>query len=507
MKKIIFSAKLVVVCACMMLASACSDHDVDPNLGPYDTIDTTDTSTISPNYDEQYRPQIHYTPAANWINDPNGLVYANGTYHMFYQYNPQGNSWGNMSWGHATSTDLVHWKEVSVVLTRDELGDIFSGSAVVDSANTAGFGAGAIVAIYTSADTYQQQSLAYSTDGIKFTKYSGNPIIKSTSADFRDPKVFWYAAGKKWVMELATGSNHSIELWTSTDLKKWTQMSTFTSSLSACNQGQWECPDLFPLTYKSQQKWIQLVSTNPGGHVTGSSTMYFIGDFNGTTFTADDSYSYPLWLDYGADTYANATWNNINGRRIAIGWMNNWNYAGSVPTHPWRSAMTLPRELSLIDYNGKPILSNKVIPEISSIAGDWRNISDGALGNADAYEVQVTLPTSVSWTITLSNDQGQEYNMTYDAADFRIIADRGSDTGSCSFSTGFAIPSINMPLNTDGDNVTLNIFIDRSSVETATDTGSSSMTNILFPTNIYNHISLSGADGSIKVRSMKSIWK
>lgn len=502
---------LFLAAACTSMLQACSDREVDPNLGPYASSDTTNgggTTPIAPsNYDEQYRPQVHYTPKRNWINDPNGLVYANGTYHLFYQYNPQGNGWGNMSWGHATSSDLLHWTEQSVALTRDALGDIFSGSAVVDKDNTAGFGKNAIVAIYTSAGSAQQQSIAYSTDGgNSFAKYDGNPVIASTSADFRDPKVFWYEAGSKWVMELATGNNHSIELWSSPDLKNWTKMSEFTSSTDRCNKGQWECPDLFPLDYKGNEKWVQLVSTNPGGPVSGSGTMYFIGSFDGTRFIADQDFDYPLWLDYGSDNYAGVTWNNTSGRRTYIGWMNNWNYAGSVPATPWRSAFTLPRDLKLIEYQGKPLLASTMVSETETLSGEWREATDGMLRNTDACQLQVTMPTTQNWTLTLQNAQNDQYAITYDAPSRRIIADRGTRTGTSSFAANFAIPSVNMPINTEGNEVTLDLYIDRSSVELLTSTGSAAMTNVVYPKAVYHRLSTTVTPSLVRVRDLKRVW-
>ncbi len=497
----------VLMASTIMMSSCSDDKTVDPALGPYETTEepTPDKPSASSDYNELYRPQIHYTPAQNWINDPNGMVFANGTYHLFYQYNPQGNSWGNLSWGHATSTDLVHWKEQSVALTKDELGYIFSGSAVVDKNNTAGFGAGAIVAIYTSADKYQQQSIAYSTDGIHFTKYANNPVITSTRADFRDPKVFWYEADKKWVMELATGNDHVIELWSSTDLKNWKHMSDFSVPQQVCNRGQWECPDLFPLEYDGKQKWVQIVSTNPGGPVAGSGTMYFIGSFDGTKFTPDAGYDYPMWLDYGADNYAGVTWSNTGDRRTYIGWMNNWNYCGNVPASPWRSAMTLPRDLKLATRNGKLVVASTVVSEVDALGGEWTDNNGEVDASNGAWQAKATVSTTSDWTMTFSNGAGQCYKLRYDAQEGLVYASRSTETGETGFSTIFAIPSIKMPVNTDKESIELDVFIDRSSVEIFADNGSSSMTNIVFPSSIYNKVSVSGIS-DVKVRTLKRIW-
>ena len=254
------SIKLLILLTTFTIAS-CSDSKFDeqpplPTIENDDNNNDNDDNTVE-NYNEQYRPLIHYTPAKNWINDPNGLIYVDGTYHLFYQYNPMGNDWGNMSWGHATSTNLIHWTEQPVALTKDELGDIFSGSAVYDKDNTAGFGKGTIIAIYTSSGAHQQQSMAYSTDGINFTKYENNPIIaNSTEADFRDPKVFWYEEGHYWVMALAMGWKYSIQFWKSTDLKNWSKLSDFSTPHIECNRGQWECPDLIRMKYNGEDKWV-----------------------------------------------------------------------------------------------------------------------------------------------------------------------------------------------------------------------------------------------------------
>ena len=459
-------------------------------------------SPATSDYKEQYRPQIHFTPAANWMNDPNGMVFKDGTYHLFYQYNPQGNDWGNMSWGHATSTDLLHWTEQPVALTRDELGDIFSGSAVVDKDNTAGFGAGAIVAAFThSSDVGQQQSLAYSTDGAKsFTKYAGNPVIKNNNDRQRDPKVFWHEASKQWVMCLARGWSKGIEFWTSSDLKTWVHQSDFVKDLLGRPDLQWECPDLIQIG----SKWVLLVSVNPGGPLVGSGTMYFTGNFDGKTFTADDR-EYPLWLDYGMDNYAGVTWSNTGDRRLFIGWMNNWQYAGDVPCSPWRSAMTLPRELKLIEYDGKPLLANVVVDEVDKIASNWQDVP-GTINAKDAYQLRLTIDLDKGSTITLSNDNKESFTMDIIASERMLVAHRTSATGQTTFNAIFSIPSMRAPLNTVGNSVVLDIFVDQSSVEIFTQNGSMSMTNLVFPKNIYNHLNVSGANYQAQIRSLNSVW-
>lgn len=456
----------------------------------------------SSSYNEPYRPQIHYTPARNWINDPNGLVYDNGTYHLFYQYNPQGNDWGNMSWGHATSADLLHWKEQPVAMRRNEWGDIFSGSAVIDAGNTAGFGAGAMVALYTSSGERQQQSLAYSTDGgMTFTQYAGNPVIaNSDRPDFRDPKVFWHAESKRWIMALALGNAHGIAFYGSSDLKNWTPLSTFTTSSARSNIGQWECPDLLRMPYKGGTKWVLIVSNNPGGPAGGSGTEYFVGDFDGTTFTADEL-DYPLWLDYGPDNYAGVTWSNVpDGRTLFIGWMNNWNYSGAVPASPWRSAMTLPRELRLLEIDGSPVLANSVVAEIETIAGSWQPLAGTV--DAAAYELKTTVRLAENSTLRLSNGAGEYLEITIHAATRSAIVHRTASTGKSAFSGLFSLPSVVMPIKGASDEVELHLFVDRSSVELFTADGASAATVLVYPSGIYDRFD--GAEA--EYRELAPVW-
>lgn len=456
--------------------------------------------------DEQYRPQIHFTPEKNWMNDPNGMVYVDGVYHLFYQYNPRGNDWGNMSWGHATSPDMIRWTEQSVALTEDELGAVFSGSAVIDKNNTAGFGANAMVALYTSAGSAQQQSVAYSTDGGKtFSRYNANPVIKNNDDNLRDPKVFWHAGSGKWVMALAKGWVRGVDFYSSPDLKNWTYLSTFVTDLAGRPDLQWECPDLIEMDYKVGKKWALLVSVNPGGPILGSGTMYFVGDFDGTTFKADER-EYPLWLDYGMDNYAGVTWSNTENRHLMIGWMNNWQYAGSVPCSPWRSAMTLPRELSLKEHDGKPLLCSKVVPELDAIAESWKDAGT-QWDIQDAYQLQVSVKLDQNASITLANADGEKLEMSLYANDRILAVKRNASTGKTGFNGSFSIPSMQGPLCTEGDTVTLDIYVDQSSVEIFTSEGTLSMTNLVFPSSIYNSLKTTGSVQSSKVRRLKSIWK
>ncbi len=494
--------------------TACSDGDdtyIDKVLAPIkgDSVDINPGDGISDDnyYRELWRPQIHYTPAKNWINDPNGLVYLNGTWHMYYQYNPSGEAWGNMSWGHATSTDLFHWKEQPVALTPDELGYIYSGSAVVDKNNTAGFGENAIVAIYTAHGNREQQCIAYSTDGgMTFTKYSGNPVVRnSTYNDFRDPKVFWDDTYQKWYMIVALGNEHRCQIYASDDLKTWKLSSTFSvSNYSGCNTGCWVCPDMFPITYKGERKYVITVNTSNGHpNANSSGVMYFVGNWNGARFTLDQ-YDYPLWEDEGLDAYASVTWSNAGDRHVAIAWMNDQLYSGDYPCSPWRSAMTLPREQVLEEYNGRPLMKSTIVKEIEGLAGEWRT-AGSLLDVKDAYQLKVPVSLASDCVITLSNGAGNKYKVKVDAQNRELIIDRGGDTGAYS-SARFPLSNVRGKLNTDASDVVLNFYVDQSSVEITTDDGSMIMTTLVFPASIYNMLKVDGQTVNAQVRDLARVW-
>ena len=504
-KNIFYSLMVTATMAVTILGCTSDDPKKEqPTPEPPTPVDPVTPPTPTPSsYTELYRPQIHFTPAKNWMNDPNGMVYVDGVYHLFYQYNPQGNSWGNMSWGHATSTDMIHWTEQAVALTRDELGDIFSGSAVIDHNNTAGFGAGAMIAFYTSAsDAGQQQSMAYSTDGGKnFTRYAANPVIRNNDDRQRDPKVFWHAHSQQWIMSLAKGWSKGIEFFGSTDMKTWTKLSTFVVELPGRPDLQWECPDLLQFG----DKWVLIVSVNPGGPILGSGTMYFVGQFDGKEFKAD-ALDYPLWLDYGMDNYAGVTWSNTGDRKLLIGWMNNWSYAGDVPCSPWRSAMTLPRELKLTEFAGMPLLCCPVVSEIDKIASQWQNVNTEALpldSKKSAYQLRLTVSMDKNATITLSNSNDEKYVIDIYSATRMLAAKRSGATGK-TFGT-FSIPSMQAPLNVEGNEVIIDLFVDQSSVEILTKDGAMSMTNLVFPQSIYDHLLING-NASAQLRNLSRIW-
>jgi fructan beta-fructosidase len=306
--------------ACATIAALLAGAQIAPA-----SADTGGTATPGgTTYTETYRPQFHFSPAKNWMNDPNGLLYYRGEYHLFFQYNPSGNTWGNMSWGHAVSTDLVHWTELPVAIPQDTQNMSFSGSAVIDYANTTGFGQPgnpAMVAIYTAAskvDGKQRQAIAYSLDrGRTFTKYG--IVLDIDSSNFRDPKVFWYAPGHEWLMTAALSDQHKVTFYTSPDLKHWTHLSDF--GPAGATGGVWECPDLFPLpdpNHPGKQKWVLVVNLNPGAIAGGSGAQYFTGNFDGTTFTSDDKpYTPPTGSDLGS--FDNGTFDGWTATGAAFG--------------------------------------------------------------------------------------------------------------------------------------------------------------------------------------------
>ena len=361
------------------------------------------------------------------MNDPNGLLYYKGEYHLFFQHNPEENIWGNMSWGHAVSRDLLTWEELPVAISYTEDTGIFSGSAVVDYKNTSGFGTlenPAMIAIYTehkNDKSSQRQCLAYSLDnGRTFTKYEGNPVLDLQMSDFRDPKVQWI--DNQWLMTVALPDLHQISFYSSPNLKEWKHLSNF--GPAAQIGGCWECPDLFKLG----NEWVLIVSLNPGGYQIGSGTQYFIGDWNGKEFIADDLET--RWLDYGRDNYAGVTFNDApNSKRTFIGWMSNWEYAHNVPTNPWRSAMTLPRELSLDGDRliQKPI-ADKSMPRISfSTTGGSIRISESAYKFVEIgfMDGKIFMDARNTWYQDFAITR-QEIACASTEVDFKIYIDRGS---------------------------------------------------------------------------------
>lgn len=462
---------------------------------------------------ESHRPQFHFTPAEKWMNDPNGMVYLNGTYHLFYQHYPGATVWGPMHWGHATSKDLINWERQPIALYPDTLGYIFSGSAVVDTKNTSGFGKDGrppLVAIFTHHDTlaektgtntYQNQSLAYSLDdGKKWTKYARNPVLNNPGIrDFRDPKVSWYAPQNKWLMTLATQDR--ITFYSSPNLKQWSKESEFGQDAGS-HGGVWECPDLFPLTVDGKQVWVLLVSINPGGLQGGSGTQYFLGDFDGKTFKAYSKQT--KWLDGGTDNYAGVTWANTSQRKIFMGWMSNWQYADKVPTEAWRSAMTIARELQLKKAGDELYVTSVPVkeleaflkPALSLTSFDFKGEYD-VMGkvNAPLNTYQLTLQTNQAknFAIFLSNDAGEEVLVGYDAASGNYYIDR-TRSGKTGFEPGFAKKHEVKRISTD-PNISMKLLVDVASVELFTDGGLNVMTDIFFPNKDYSNLKIRSVDG------------
>ena len=440
---------------------------------------------------EQYRPVYHHTPAYGWMNDPNGMFYKDGVWNLYFQHNPYGSQWENMTWGHSTSTDLVHWKFQGDPVQPDALGTVFSGSAVVDKENTSGFGKGAVIALYTSAGESQTQSMVYSTDnGKTFTKYEGNPVITSNVPDFRDPHMFWNEDIKKWNMILAAGQH--MEIYTSDNLKDWKLESSF-GEMYGNHGGVWECPDLMKMKVRGtdKEKWMLICNINPGGPFGGSATQYFIGDFDGHKFTCESKPEVTKWMDYGKDHYATVTFDNApEGRRVAIAWMSNWQYANQVPTLQYRSGNSIPRDLGLFEYKGETYCS--VVPSPEMTAARSKKATKSL---SESCEMVVNLKGNA--TITLSNDKGENVVMLYDAKAETFSMDR-TKSGKMDFSNDFAATT---KAPTYGKISQLRIFIDKSSIEVFDAEGKMAMTNLVFPTKPYNKVTVKG--GKYQVYNIK----
>lgn len=466
---------------------------------------------------ETYRPVYHHTPVYGWMNDPNGMFYKDGVYHLYFQYNPYGSMWANMTWGHSTSTDLTHWTYEGTAIVPDAWGAIFSGSCVVDKDNTAGFGKGAVVAFYTSAKStpwgdVQSQSMAYSLDnGKTFIKYEHNPILTSTERDFRDPKVFWYAPGKHWVMMLAVGQE--MQIYSSGNLKEWKKESSF-GAMQGAHGGVWECPDLVEVAVEGskEKKWVLICNLNPGGPFGGSAAQYFVGSFDGKKFV-NESPTQTKWLDWGKDNYATVTWSNAPaGRCIALGWMSNWQYANSVPTTQYRSANTLARDLTLYRVGGELYLKSKPSPEIKKARAEEKKIPTFEVkgnyevasllaDNKGAYEIEMAIENKGTSKIdfSLMNEKGEKVAMYYDVVRKQFVMDR-SASGIVGFSRDFPAVTVAPVRNTD--QIHLRLFIDRSSVEAFGEEGEYVMTNLVFPAEPYNRMVFSSDKGSYIVKSM-----
>ncbi|KAJ5574128.1 Extracellular exo-inulinase inuE [Penicillium hispanicum] len=526
-------------------------------------------STWAVNYTEPYRPQYHFSPARNWMNDPAGLVYHDGTYHLFFQYNPGGIEWGNMSWGHATSNDLTHWNEQDIaLLARGYPGTVtemfFTGSAVADTNNTSGFGANGqvpLVAMYTSyypsnqtlpsgkqiRTDQQSQSIAYSLDqGMTWTTLDAeNPIILNPPApyqdqyqNFRDPFVFWHEPTRKWVLVTSLAEIHKLVIWTSDNLRDWSVVSEF-GPVNAVG-GVWECPNLFALPVDgdaTRSKWVMVVGLNPGGPpgTVGSGTQYFIGDFNGTAFVPDPTSIYSAnttdkWLDWGPDYYAAAGYNGLpEDAHVQLGWMNNWQYGQKIPTDPWRSAMATPRHLSLktidqqITLLQQPQENWKSIRKGKRESYSWPSFEQGTkdLGSQGktldldltfaARDASSSATSEFGIIVQSTADGSQQTRVGYDFAKRQVFVDR-RQSGQDAFDTTFANEyRANMTAGLDGT-LHLRILVDWSSVEVFGGEGETTLTAQIFPSEdaTYARLYSTGgntADVTLEIQQLGSIWE
>lgn len=502
-----------------------------------DTFDTTNR--------DYYRPVYHHTPLYGWMNDPNGMVYKDGEYHLYYQYNPYGSKWGNMHWGHSVSRDLIHWQHLDPAIARDTLGHIFSGSTVVDKDNTAGYGKDALIALYTSAsDKYGQiQCMAYSTDnGRTYTKYEHNPILTPFDGlkDFRDPKVFWYEPDKKWIMIVSADKN--MRFYSSTDLKEWTYLSQFGEGYGA-QPNQFECPDFVQLPVdgsKDNMKWVMIVNINPGCMFGGSATEYFVGTFDGKAFKCDTKPQVTKWLDYGKDHYAAVCISNTGDRTIALPWMSNWQYANITPIKQYRGANGLPRELTLYTKDGQTYVAANVVPEAKALRKDSRAVEGFSLngehridnltdGTDCAVELEMDITPGSAQTVgfDLLNEKGEKVKIYLDMKAGRLVMDRtesgitqldGPNKGnydvhvketddhrkslSVNYQNDFALGTWAPLALCNGKTYHLDIFVDKCSVEIFVDGGRIAMTNLVFPTRPYDGLRFYSEGGQATVNNL-----
>lgn len=502
------------------------------SLSVCDVFDSTNT--------DYFRPVYHHTPVYGWMNDANGLVYKDGEYHLYFQYNPYGSKWGNMHWGHSVSRDLVHWQHLEPAIARDTMGHIFSGSTVVDKDNTAGYGKNAIIAFYTSAsDEHGQiQCMAYSTDnGRTFTKYEHNPILTPFDGlkDFRDPKVFWYEPTKQWIMIVSADKN--MRFYSSTNLKDWQYLSQFGEGYGA-QPNQFECPDFVQLPVdgdKSRMKWVMIVNINPGCLFGGSATEYFVGDFDGKTFRCDDAPSVTKWLDYGKDHYATVCFSNTGSRVVAVPWMSNWQYANATPNCQYRGANALPRELSLFSKDGSVYMAANAVKETAKLRRDTQSLGSFTVGGerlirplptgeGGACELTLSLtPGQATRTgFELLNDRGEKVDIYFDLTRQRLVMDR-TQSGlvhldrhgemnvheketdehrkrlSVNYVNDFALGTW-APLSLcEGKTYQVQVFVDKTSVEIFVDGGRIAMTNLVFPTTPYNALRFYSQGGESSV--------
>jgi fructan beta-fructosidase len=486
-------------------------------------------------YNERYRPQFHFSPRANWTNDPCGLVYAFGKYHLFFQHNPVANVWGHMSWGHAVSTDLIHWTQLPVAIPDDEKAAIFTGSSVVDARNTSGLcpasPQGCIVSIYTgytpktpAAPERQTQNLAFSRDGLTWTKYASNPILDLGRSDTRDPKVFWHAPTQRWIMIIVLANEKKVRLFSSPNLLAWQHLSDF--GPQGATGGVWECPDLIPLPVQGKpglHRWVLKIGLNPGHIAGGSGEQYFVGEFDGTSFRSDNAREPIHWVDYGRDCYCALTFNHDPKPEAPrmLGWMNNWLYAGNAPTTPWRGSMTLPRSLSLAESGGSMRLLQRPDENLhalrqeafrydgASISDLNRKLSEWA-HHGQTFEIEASLwlgqAKQIEWK--LLQGENDETIVGFDAPKAKLYVDRAK-SANARFDPAFPSKT-EAPLDLEGKPLLLHIFVDRSSIEVFAQDGLVAMTNLVYPQPSSTGLSLSTTGSLEKIQfrmwALQSIW-
>ena len=503
------------------------------NISLADTFDTANT--------DYYRPEYHHTPLYGWMNDANGLVYKDGEYHLYFQYNPYGSKWGNMHWGHSVSKDLVRWEHLDPAIARDTLGHIFSGSTVIDHNNSAGYGKDAMIAFYTSAsDEHGQiQCMAYSNDnGRTYTKYENNPILTPFDGlkDFRDPKVFWYEPAQKWYMIVSADKN--MRFYSSADLKSWEYLSQFGEGYGV-QPNQFECPDFIQLPVdgnKDNMKWVMIVNINPGCPFGGSATEYFIGDFDGKEFKCDTDKSITKWLDFGKDHYATVCFSNTGDRIIAVPWMSNWQYANVTPIRQYRGANALPRELSLYTKDGEVYMAANVVKETETLRKSTRSIENVTVegetvidsitdGINSGVELEMDIVPGKAQTVgfDIMNAKGEKTKIYLDLKSGRAVMDRTESgliafgekaephfkenhdrrkTESVNYINDFALGTW-APLSLcEGKSYHLNVFVDKCSVELFVDGGRIAMTNLVFPTEVYNSLRFYAEGGKAEIKNL-----
>lgn len=495
-----------------------------------------DDATISDYYKEPHRPQFHFTPEAKWMNDPNGMFYYDGKYHLFYQYYPDSTVWGPMHWGHAESNDMIHWDHLPIGLYPDSIGCIFSGGAVVDNNNTSQLGYDdhpPIIATFTHHDfvgekaktnDFQKQSIAYSVDGGKeWIKYNGNPVIPNTDKikDFRDPKVVWHEDSQKWILVLA--AYDKVKFYSSPNLKDWEFVSDFGIE---GDHRLWECPDLFPMKVEGsdETKWVLIVSIQKEAPNGGTGTSYFVGDFDGKKYVSDISTQ--KWLDWGTDNYAFVTWNNVpdtDGRTLGIGWMSNWQYAQIVPTEKWRSAMTLPRELYLSKFDSYYYIRSVPVKEFNELKGKTTSFGqfditsekklEGAF-SASQSELDLTVDlnktSSNNFGIRLQNDLGENVVVSFNKESYSMLIDRTRSSKE-KFSEDFYNNIHKVPISFDQEKLDIRLIIDAASIEIFINEGELSFTSIFFPTEDFNSMTLFSNNGTCsimnaEVYALDNIW-